>query len=79
MLPGLVINWQYAPVHNATAASWTALVLVAPFPEAMLVEWVSTDRLVAINDPTPVDGSVTSPSGGTSGSMSVAVTGVPVW
>ena len=57
VLPGLVINWQYAPVHNATAPSWTALVLVAPFPEAMLVEWVSTDRLVGINDPTPVDGS----------------------
>jgi hypothetical protein len=32
------INWQYTPVHNATARSWTMLVLVAPFPEAILVE-----------------------------------------
>ena len=38
VLQGLVINWQYAPVHNATAASWMARALVAPFPEAMLVE-----------------------------------------
>ena len=54
--PGIVINWQHTPVHNATASSWTALVLVAPFPDAMLIEWVSTDRLVAIHDPTPIDG-----------------------
>jgi hypothetical protein len=51
----LVINWQYTPVHNATAPSWTALVLVAPFPEAILVEHVSTDRLVAVRDPSPGD------------------------
>ena len=56
VLPGLVINWQYAPVHNATASSWSALVLVAPFPDAILVEWVSTDRLVPLRDPTPVNG-----------------------
>jgi hypothetical protein len=56
VLPGLVINWQYTPVHNATAPSWTALVLVAPFPEAILVEHVSTDRLVAVRDPSPADG-----------------------
>ena len=54
--PGLVINWQYTPVHNATAPSWTALVLVAPFPEAILVEHVSTDRLVGVRDPSPADG-----------------------
>ena len=54
--PGLVINWQHAPVHSATASSWTALVLVAPFPDAMLIEWVSTDRLVPIRDPRPLDG-----------------------
>ena len=51
-----VINWQYTPVHNATAPSWTALVLIAPFPEAILVEYVSTDRLVAVRDPSPADG-----------------------
>ena len=49
VLPGLVINWQHAPVHNATAPSWTALVLVAPFQEAMLIEWVSADRLVVLS------------------------------
>ena len=42
--PGLVINWQYTPVHNATAPSWTALVLIAPFPEAT---WSSTSALTA--------------------------------
>ena len=56
VLPGLVINWQYSPVHLATAPSWTALVLVAPFPEAILVEHVTTDRLVAVRDPSPADG-----------------------
>ena len=56
VLPGLVINWQYTPVHNATSPSWTALVLVAPFPEAILVEHVSTDRLVAVRDASPADG-----------------------
>lgn len=51
--PGLVINWQYTQVHNGTAPSWTALVLVAPFPEAILVEHVSADRLVACATPPP--------------------------
>jgi hypothetical protein len=35
---------ESAPVRNATAAAWSALVLVAPFPEAVLVQWVSADR-----------------------------------
>ena len=51
--PGLVLQWQYTPIRNATAAAWSALVLVAPFPEAVLVQWVSADRIVAIKDPTP--------------------------
>ena len=54
--PGLVLQWQYAPVRNATAAAWSALVLVAPFPEAVVVQWVSADRLVPVRDPTPADG-----------------------
>ena len=48
--PGLILNWQYAPVHNATTPSWVALVLVAPFPDAALIEWVSADRLIGIRD-----------------------------
>lgn len=51
--PGLVLQWQYTPIRNATAAAWSALVLVAPFPEAVLVQWVSADRLVAIKDASP--------------------------
>jgi hypothetical protein len=31
----------------------TCLTIVAPFPEAILVEHVSTDRLVAVRDPSP--------------------------
>ena len=54
--PGLVINWQHSPVHKVTDSSWTALVLLSPFPGARLIEWVSADRLEPIRDPTPVDG-----------------------
>jgi hypothetical protein len=32
------------PVRNATAAAWSALVLVAPFPEAVSVRWVSANQ-----------------------------------
>ena len=53
--PGLVLQWQYAPIRNATAAAWSALVLTASFPEAILVQWVSADQLVPIRDPTPMD------------------------
>ena len=55
--PGLVISWQHAPIHKITDSTWTALVLVTPFPGAMLGEWVSADRLEPIRDPAPVDGS----------------------
>ena len=54
--PGVVVSWQPAYVHHATGASWLALVVVAPFPGAMLLEWVSADRLLGVRDPTPVDG-----------------------
>jgi hypothetical protein len=43
-------------VHKVTDSSWTALVLVSPFPGAMLVEWVNADRVEPIRDPTPADG-----------------------
>ena len=55
--PGLVISWQFSPVHKVTDSTWTALVLVSPFPGAMLIEWVNADRLEPIRDPTPTDGS----------------------
>jgi hypothetical protein len=55
--PGLVISWQFSPVDKVTDSAWTALVVVSPFPGAMLVEWVNADRLEAIRDPTPADGS----------------------
>ena len=31
---------QPNPVHKITESDWTALVLVAPFPGAMRIEWV---------------------------------------
>lgn len=54
--PGLVISWQYSPVHKVTDSSWTALVLVSPFDGAVLVEWVNADRLSPVSDSTPADG-----------------------
>ncbi len=51
--PGLVLQWQYTPIRNATAAAWSALVLVAPFPDAVSIRWVSADQLVPIADPAP--------------------------
>ncbi len=53
--PGLILQWQPTPVRNATASAWSALVLTAPFPDAVLVQWVSADRLVPIRDATPAD------------------------
>ena len=51
--PGLVLQWQHTPIHNATAPAWSALVLIAPFPGAVAVRWVSADQLIPIRDPTP--------------------------
>ena len=53
--PGVVISWQHAPVHSATSSAWTALVVLAPVPWTLVVEWVTADRLIAIRDATPVD------------------------
>jgi hypothetical protein len=53
--PGVVISWQHAPVHNATSSAWVALVVLAPVAGTLVVEWVSTDRLIEIRDPTPAD------------------------
>jgi hypothetical protein len=54
--PGVVVGWQHAPVHNATAAAWIALVATAPFSSALLVQWVSAERLIPVRDPAAVDG-----------------------
>ena len=53
--PGVVSCWQHAPVHNAAAAEWVALVAQNPFDTALLVDWVSADRLVPTRDDTPLD------------------------
>lgn len=54
--PGLVIGWLPNPVHRITESSWMALVLVAPHPGAMLLEWVGAERVEPVRDPTPADG-----------------------
>jgi len=53
--PGVVICWQHAPVHNATAAEWVALVAQSPFGSALLIDWVGAERLLPIRDDTPAD------------------------
>ncbi len=53
--PGVVVCWQHAPVHNAGTSDWVALVAVNPFGTALLVCWLSVDRLIPIRDPTPAD------------------------
>ncbi len=54
-VPGLVLGWLPAPVRNAKASPWIALVAKCPFGSALLVEWVSADRLVGLLDGTPSD------------------------
>lgn len=54
--PGLVINWQHSPSHEITESAWDALVVVAPFSGAVLVEWVNAERIEPIRDPSPADG-----------------------
>lgn len=52
-VPGVVVSWQHAPVHNANAADWLALVVMNPFGHALLLQWVGAERLIAVRDPTP--------------------------
>ena len=56
--PGVVVDWQRAPVHTVNTSAWVALVARCPFDAALVVEWVSADRLVAVHDPRPVDPSL---------------------
>lgn len=51
--PGVVAGWQWSGVHNATASGWMALVVTAPFGDALLVAWVEAERLVPVRDPAP--------------------------
>lgn len=54
--PGIVIGWQYAPVRSSAISSeLVALVAVAPFGTALLVEWVSADRLIGLRNPARAD------------------------
>ncbi len=51
--PGVIVAWQHAPVRNATAAAWNALVVMVPFAGGLLVEWVAGERIVAVRDAAP--------------------------
>ena len=51
--PGVVVQWQYLPVHNATASGWAALVVHVPFEGAVAMEWVPAERVEPIADPAP--------------------------
>jgi hypothetical protein len=55
-VPGVVVCWQHAPVHNVTTSEWVALVIGAPFDTALTVSWVGAERLIPIRDDTAVDG-----------------------
>ena len=48
--PGVVVDGQHAPAHNATEAGWLVLVASSPFGSALLVEWVSAERLLGVRD-----------------------------
>lgn len=52
---GVVVAWQHTPVHHANAADWIALVITAPFGDALLMNWVGAERLIELRDPSPVD------------------------
>jgi hypothetical protein len=51
----VVVDWQRALVHNSNTSEWIALVACCPFEAALLVEWVSAEKLIAVRDPRPVD------------------------
>lgn len=51
--PGVVVDWQRAPVHSANSSGWVALVACCPFEAALIVEWVSAERLIAVRDARP--------------------------
>lgn len=53
---GVVVCWQHTPVHNVSSADWLALVVTAPFDDALLVSWVGAERLIPLRDPRPADG-----------------------
>ena len=53
--PGVVVDWQRAPVHNANTSDWIALVACCPFEAALIVHWVGAERLIPVRDPRPAD------------------------
>lgn len=52
---GVVVAWQHAPVHNAHADSWLALVVTTPFDDALAMSWVGAERLIELQDPSAAD------------------------
>jgi hypothetical protein len=55
-VPGVVVDWQHSAVHPVDTSEWLALVASAPFPEGLLISWVSADRLLPVRNPAPLDG-----------------------
>lgn len=55
-VPAVVMGWAPAPVRSAKASPWICLVAACPQGSALLVEWVSADRVVGVRDATPADG-----------------------
>ena len=51
--PGVVVAWQLVPVQSSATEQGVALVARAPFDDALLLEWVGADRLVALRDARP--------------------------
>ena len=43
------------PQPHINEPGWDALVVVTPYPGAMLVEWVNASRIEPVEDPAPVD------------------------
>jgi len=54
---GVVVTWQHSPVHNVNASDWLALVVTAPFDDALSMSWVGAERLIGLRNPSPIDGS----------------------
>lgn len=52
-VPGVVVAWQHAPLHNVGGSAWQALVATTPFDDALVVSWVDATRLLELRDPAP--------------------------
>jgi len=52
-VPGVVVAWQHAPLHNVGGSAWQALVATTPFDDALVVRWFDASRLVELRDASP--------------------------